>query len=75
MRANAIRLLMELAATLILGLALSQIAAAQDFPTRPVRFVVPYATSGAAICWPACSTANLPPCEGSKSLAARRRVA
>ena len=46
MRANAIRPLMKLAATLVLGLALSQIAAAQDFPARPVRFVVPYAAGG-----------------------------
>ena len=46
MRPNAIRPLTGLAATLIFGLALSQIAAAQDFPARPVRFVVPYAAGG-----------------------------
>jgi tripartite-type tricarboxylate transporter receptor subunit TctC len=45
MRANSISPLMLLAATLILALAPFQ-SAAQDFPTRPVRFVVPYAAGG-----------------------------
>src|SRR5689334_3230868 len=45
MRANPIRSLMLLAAMAVLALAPVR-GAAQDFPTRPVRFVVPYAAGG-----------------------------
>jgi tripartite-type tricarboxylate transporter receptor subunit TctC len=45
MRANPIRPLTLLAAVTIAALA-SMPSAAQDFPTRPVRFVVPYAAGG-----------------------------
>jgi tripartite-type tricarboxylate transporter receptor subunit TctC len=45
MRANPIRSLTLLAAVTIAALA-SMPGAAQDFPTRPVRFIVPYAAGG-----------------------------
>lgn len=45
MRANPIRSLTLLAAVTIVALA-SMPSAAQDFPTRPVRFIVPYAAGG-----------------------------
>jgi tripartite-type tricarboxylate transporter receptor subunit TctC len=45
MRANPIRSLTLLAAVTIAALA-SMPSAAQDFPTRPVRFIVPYAAGG-----------------------------
>ena len=45
MRANPIRSLTLLAAATIVALA-STPSAAQDFPTRPVRFIVPYAAGG-----------------------------
>jgi tripartite-type tricarboxylate transporter receptor subunit TctC len=45
MRANPIRSLTLLAAVTIAALA-SLPSAAQDFPTRPVRFIVPYAAGG-----------------------------
>ena len=45
MRANPIRPLTLLAAVTIVALA-SIPSAAQDFPTRPVRFIVPYAAGG-----------------------------
>ena len=45
MRANPIRSLTLLAAMTIVALA-SMPSAAQDFPTRPVRFIVPYAAGG-----------------------------
>ena len=45
MRANPIRSLMLLAAMAVLALAPVR-SAAQDFPTRPVRFIVPYAAGG-----------------------------
>ena len=45
MRANPIRSLMLLAAMAVLALAPVR-GAAQDFPTRPVRFIVPYAAGG-----------------------------
>jgi tripartite-type tricarboxylate transporter receptor subunit TctC len=45
MRANPIRSLTLLAAVTIAVLA-SMPSAAQDFPTRPVRFIVPYAAGG-----------------------------
>lgn len=45
MRANPIRSLTLLAAATITALA-SMPSAAQDFPTRPVRFIVPYAAGG-----------------------------
>ena len=45
MRANPIPSLTLLAAMTIVALA-SMPSAAQDFPTRPVRFVVPYAAGG-----------------------------
>ena len=45
MRANPIRPLTLLAAVTIAALA-SMPSAAQDFPTRPVRFIVPYAAGG-----------------------------
>ena len=45
MRANPIRSLTLLAAVTIVTLA-SMPSAAQDFPTRPVRFIVPYAAGG-----------------------------
>jgi tripartite-type tricarboxylate transporter receptor subunit TctC len=46
MRANPTRALGLLAAILISALAPLQSALAQDFPARPVRFVVPYAAGG-----------------------------
>src|SRR4030088_1780245 len=46
MRASPIRPLTLLAAMLIWALAPFQSAAAQDFPARPVRLVVPYANGG-----------------------------
>src|SRR3979409_2601177 len=46
MRASPIRPLTLLAAMLIWALAPFQSAAAQDFPARPVRLVVPYAAGG-----------------------------
>lgn len=45
MRANPIRSLTLLAAMTIVALV-SMPSAAQDFPTRPVRFIVPYAAGG-----------------------------
>jgi len=45
MRANPIRSLTLLAAVTIVAVA-SMPSAAQDFPTRPVRFIVPYAAGG-----------------------------
>jgi tripartite-type tricarboxylate transporter receptor subunit TctC len=45
MRASPIRSLTLLAAATITALA-SMPSAAQDFPTRPVRFIVPYAAGG-----------------------------
>ena len=45
MRANPIRSLTLLAAVTIAALA-SMPGATQDFPTRPVRFIVPYAAGG-----------------------------
>jgi tripartite-type tricarboxylate transporter receptor subunit TctC len=45
MRANPIRSLTLLAAVTIVALA-AMPGAAQDFPTRPVRFIVPYAAGG-----------------------------
>jgi tripartite-type tricarboxylate transporter receptor subunit TctC len=45
MRANPIRSLTLLAAVTIVALA-SMPSGAQDFPTRPVRFIVPYAAGG-----------------------------
>jgi tripartite-type tricarboxylate transporter receptor subunit TctC len=45
MRANPMRALTLLAAVTIAALA-SMPSAAQDFPTRPVRFIVPYAAGG-----------------------------
>src|SRR4051795_10909289 len=45
MRANTIRSLTLLAAATITALA-SMPSAAKDFPTRPVRFIVPYAAGG-----------------------------
>ena len=45
MRANPIRSLTLLAAVTIVALG-SMPSAAQDFPTRPVRFIVPYAAGG-----------------------------
>jgi tripartite-type tricarboxylate transporter receptor subunit TctC len=45
MRADPIRSLTLLAAVTIVALA-SMPSAAQDFPTRPVRFIVPYAAGG-----------------------------
>ncbi|MGZ5814531.1 MAG: Bug family tripartite tricarboxylate transporter substrate binding protein, partial [Xanthobacteraceae bacterium] len=45
MRANPIRSLMLLAAMAVLALAPVR-SAAQDFPARPVRFIVPYAAGG-----------------------------
>jgi len=45
MRANPIRPLTLVAAVTIVALA-STPSAAQDFPTRPVRFIVPYAAGG-----------------------------
>jgi tripartite-type tricarboxylate transporter receptor subunit TctC len=45
MRANPIRSLTLLAAVTIAALA-SMPSAAQEFPTRPVRFIVPYAAGG-----------------------------
>ena len=45
MRANPIRSLTLLAAVTIVAVA-SMPSAAQDFPTRPVRFIVPYADGG-----------------------------
>jgi tripartite-type tricarboxylate transporter receptor subunit TctC len=45
MRANPIRSLTLLAAVTIAALA-SMPSAAHDFPTRPVRFIVPYAAGG-----------------------------
>jgi tripartite-type tricarboxylate transporter receptor subunit TctC len=45
MRANPIRSLTLLAAVTIAALA-SMPSAAQDFPTHPVRFIVPYAAGG-----------------------------
>jgi tripartite-type tricarboxylate transporter receptor subunit TctC len=45
MRANTIRSLTLLAAVTIVALA-SMPSGAQDFPTRPVRFIVPYAAGG-----------------------------
>jgi tripartite-type tricarboxylate transporter receptor subunit TctC len=45
MRANPIRPLTLLAAVTIVALA-AMPGAAQDFPTRPVRFIVPYAAGG-----------------------------
>jgi tripartite-type tricarboxylate transporter receptor subunit TctC len=46
MRAIPIRLLALMAALASLALAPSAPAAAQDFPSRPVRFIVPYAAGG-----------------------------
>ncbi|HET7256335.1 MAG TPA: tripartite tricarboxylate transporter substrate-binding protein, partial [Xanthobacteraceae bacterium] len=45
MRANPTRSLVLLAAMAVLALAPVR-GAAQDFPTRPVRFIVPYAAGG-----------------------------
>jgi tripartite-type tricarboxylate transporter receptor subunit TctC len=46
MRAIPTRLLALMAALASLALALPAPAAAQDFPSRPVRFIVPYAAGG-----------------------------
>jgi Tripartite tricarboxylate transporter family receptor len=46
MRAIPIRLLALIAALAILAVAPLAPAAAQDFPSRPVRFIVPYAAGG-----------------------------
>ena len=43
---RAVRIRALTVALLILALAPLERAAAQDFPTRPVRFVVPYAAGG-----------------------------
>jgi tripartite-type tricarboxylate transporter receptor subunit TctC len=46
MQAAPLRALILLAATAALSLALLQRANAQDYPSRPVRFIVPYAAGG-----------------------------
>ena len=45
-RVRALTVALLIFAMLILALAPFERAAAQDFPSRPVRFVVPYAAGG-----------------------------
>jgi hypothetical protein len=57
MRAVRVRALIF---ALILPLAPLGGAAAQDFLSRPVRFVVPYAAGAAATCWRVFSATSSP---------------
>ena len=46
LRVNALTVALLIFALLTLPPAPFEVAAAQDFPSRPVRFVVPYAAGG-----------------------------
>jgi tripartite-type tricarboxylate transporter receptor subunit TctC len=58
MRPIPIRLLALFAALATLAPAPLAPDAAQDFPSRPVRFIVPQPPAAAAICSPACSATS-----------------
>jgi hypothetical protein len=57
---RAVRIRALTLALLIVALAPFERAAAQDFPSRPVRFVVPYAAGAVATCWRVFSATSSP---------------